>query len=90
MSSCRHYKVSGLVQGVFYRAATRDKANELGLSGWVRNMPDGSVELVARGSEALLDELQSWLWQGPRHAQVTEVAVREAEAESFNGFEVRY
>ncbi|OGI38849.1 MAG: acylphosphatase, partial [Candidatus Muproteobacteria bacterium RBG_16_62_13] len=63
--SCRHYLVSGQVQGVFFRATAQETANALGLCGWVRNTGDDRVELVACGSEASLGELERWLRRGP-------------------------
>ena len=72
--------VSGRVQGVFYRASASEKATSLGLSGWVRNRRNGDVELLARGDPLLVDELEAWLWQGPRMASVTRV-LREAPAD---------
>ncbi len=89
MSSCRHFLVSGQVQGVFFRASTQDTARKLGLTGWVRNLADGRVELIACGEEAALKELEQWLWQGPRHARVERVAAQETATESFAGFSVR-
>jgi len=90
MNRCRRFVVSGRVQGVFYRASTEDTARRLGLSGWVRNLPDGRVELVACGEEAKLRELERWLWQGPRHARVEQVAVQDVPVEAFSGFAMRY
>ena len=72
-NECRHYLVSGRVQGVWYRASTCERARELGLSGWVRNLPDGRVELIASGPRAQLEALEHWLWQGPPMARVTAV-----------------
>lgn len=89
MAKTRRYRVSGQVQGVSYRASTRSKALELGLSGWVRNCPDGSVELQATGSEQALQQLEDWLWQGPEHARVTAVTSEAASFEALPGFEVR-
>ena len=82
--------VSGQVQGVFFRASAQDTARKLGLTGWVRNLRDGRVELVACGEEAKLKELEHWLWQGPPHARVTQVEVDEAAPESFSVFDVRF
>ena len=62
--------------------STQDTARQLGLTGWVRNLRDGRVELVACGAEAPLKELEQWLWQGPRHARVEQVAVQETGTES--------
>ena len=86
-----HILVSGRVQGVFYRASTREKASQLGLSGWVRNLPDGRVELVAEGPEEQIDALIEWCHKGPPVARVDKVEIdyEEPRAE-FDGFRVRY
>lgn len=89
MNRCRHFLVSGRVQGVFYRASTVDMARGLGLTGWVRNLSDGGVELVACGDAAKLQELERWLWDGPRHARVERVRAADIEERAFNGFTVR-
>ncbi len=68
-----HLVVSGLVQGVWFRKSTRDKATDLALCGWVRNLPDGRVEILAAGSEGALLELQAWCHHGPPLARVDEV-----------------
>lgn len=89
---CFRYLVRGRVQGVFYRASTQEQARALGLTGWVRNCSDGSVELVACGEESVLKDLESWLWQGPRFADVHEVD-RQPCNEQFpdpGNFSVRY
>jgi len=78
MSAAR-FLVSGKVQGVWFRASTREQALRLNLQGFARNLADGSVEVVARGEEDSLALLESWLWQGPRLAKVTDVQ-REALA----------
>lgn len=88
--ACRRFRVSGRVQGVFYRAATQDAARGLGLTGWVRNLPGGDVELVACGDETKLKRLEEWLWQGPRHAQVTGVTVADAGDRAFADFTIAY
>ena len=89
MNLCRHFIVSGQVQGVFFRASTESIARRLGLGGWVRNLPDGQVELIACGEESKLQELERRLWQGPPRARVESVKTRALAAESFNGFSVR-
>jgi acylphosphatase len=81
--------VTGRVQGVFYRSATAEQAARLALGGWVRNMPDGSVEVVAAGSEDSLAALASWLWQGPPAARVTTVRIEEWVGPSGTTFEIR-
>ncbi len=72
-----HAKVTGLVQGVYFRASTRDTARALGLKGWVKNMPDGSVELEAEGPEEKISQLVIWLNQGPQYARVENVKVTQ-------------
>ncbi len=69
----RHFTVNGRVQGVGFRAATADKARALGLQGWVRNLDDGRVELMAAGDNASLDRLRAWLDNGPTMARVADV-----------------
>jgi acylphosphatase len=70
--------VRGAVQGVAFRYYARLRATELGLTGYVRNLPDGSVELLAEGEEAALAELERWLGHGPPSAEVGEVVVTAA------------
>ena len=83
MKICKLCYVSGRVQGVFYRASTQEKAIELGLVGHAKNLPDRRVEVLACGKESLVDELITWLWQGPTHAQVNDVQCKEVD-KSFN------
>lgn len=71
--SCRRCFISGRVQGVFFRASTRDRALALGLTGYARNLPDGRVEVLACGSRDAIDALCDWLAIGPPAAQVREV-----------------
>ena len=66
-------KVEGRVQGVYFRASTVQEAKRLRLKGWVRNCPDGSVELIAEGERAMLEELEAWCRQGPAGAVVRQV-----------------
>lgn len=87
---CRHYIVEGRVQGVFFRVSTRDRAQDIGLRGWVRNLPDGRVEAVACGDEAQLDSFELWLKQGPDMALVSEVKIESwTQTTDFSGFDVR-
>jgi acylphosphatase len=75
MRVARRYLVSGRVQGVGFRYFTQDIANREGLSGEVRNLPDGRVEVVAEGDEESLTRLEAALWRGPSHARVKNVEV---------------
>lgn len=85
-----HAFVSGRVQGVFFRDTARRRARELGLQGWVRNLPDGRVELFAQGGDEAVRRLERWLQEGPRGAEVEGVEVKPAaEDSSLAGFEVR-
>jgi acylphosphatase len=84
-----HCIISGRVQGVFYRASTQKKAHELALTGWVRNLANGNVELMAFGTEEQLRTLHNWLWQGPPAAQVADVTCAEVPWQSFDDFAVR-
>ncbi|NOZ59153.1 MAG: acylphosphatase, partial [Euryarchaeota archaeon] len=67
---CTHVFISGRVQGVFYREYTRRKAQELGVKGWVRNLPDGRVEAVFEGEDRAVDEMVRWCWEGSPYASV--------------------
>ncbi|MDX1628952.1 MAG: acylphosphatase [Fulvivirga sp.] len=88
----KHYKVtiSGKVQGVFYRDSTRRKARELGITGWVRNEPDGTVYMEAEGEKEQLDELIDWCKEGPPRARVENVHYTADEVQGFEKFEVRH
>jgi acylphosphatase len=81
--------VAGRVQGVYYRAATVERATDLGLAGWVKNLPDGRVEAVASGPFEALTEFAAWLWQGPPAARVTSVQVEEWTEAIPDLFDVR-
>lgn len=88
MSQCRMFEVSGRVQGVFFRASTRDQARHLGLTGWVCNLPNGNVELLACGEEFALARLKDWLHQGPPMARVTQVVVSDADEQNTEDFRI--
>lgn len=83
--------IHGRVQGVWYRASTQTEAQRLGLTGWVRNRVDGSVELCAEGERSTLEALLAWCRQGPPQAEVERIEVRWSEggASPLDGFEVR-
>ncbi len=85
-----HAVVIGRVQGVYFRATTQREAVARGLSGWVRNRWDGSVEVVAEGQRPALESFEVFLHQGPPSAQVTHVEITYSAATGeFNGFHVR-
>ncbi len=83
------FLVAGQVQGVFFRASTREQALRLGLTGTVRNLPDGRVEVLACGSAAALDQLRDWLRLGPPLARVTAVTSEFVPCQSQSGFSIR-
>jgi acylphosphatase len=85
----RRVVVSGRVQGVHFRAACEHQARTAGVSGWVRNRDDGSVEAVLEGDEDAVERVLAWCHQGPPRAQVTDVAVEEEEPVGETGFSVR-
>jgi acylphosphatase len=90
MRVARRYVISGRVQGVGFRYFTQDIASREGLSGWVRNLPDGRVEVVAEGDERSLERLEAALWRGPSHARVDHVEVESTvPTGQHTGFIVR-
>jgi acylphosphatase len=83
-------KIEGRVQGVFFRASTMEEAIRLGLKGWVRNCPDGSVEAVAEGARRKIDDLINWCRHGPPGARVHNVALEwENFQDEFADFRIR-
>jgi acylphosphatase len=85
-----HVRISGQVQGVFFRDSTREKAQELNLKGWVKNLPDGSVEALFEGPSEKVREMLGWCEEGPRHASVENVDTDFEDAGGdLSGFEVR-
>jgi len=80
--------VAGRVQGVYYRAATADEAARLKLDGWVKNLADGRVEVVAAGEPEAIGALVQWLWKGPPAARVDAVHVEEWTGSVPRGFAV--
>ncbi|MDY6819769.1 MAG: acylphosphatase [Halobacteriales archaeon] len=85
-----HVFVSGTVQGVYYRATTRDTARDHDVDGWVRNLADGRVEAVFEGSEAAVEAMIEWCHEGSPAAQVEDVEVEYEEPKGLEGFEVRW
>ncbi len=82
--------VTGLVQGVFFRAEAKKKADQLGLTGWVRNCEDGSVEVHAEGPMEKLRELEEWCRRGPTAAVVEHVSAKDVPEENHESFLIRY
>lgn len=86
-----HIFVSGRVQGVFFRSHTRQKAEEFGVSGWVKNLPDGRVEAVFEGEKEKVEQMIEWAKRGPSVARVNNVDVEWQEYKGeFENFEIRY
>lgn len=83
---CICLKITGKVQGVFFRASTKDQADRLGINGFVRNERDGSVYIEAEGEEDSLNRFVEWCRKGPAHAVVTKVEINEVESRSFTSF----
>jgi acylphosphatase len=86
-----HVFVSGKVQGVYYRATTRDEARERGVAGWVKNLDDGRVEAVFEGEKDDVEAMVEWCHEGSSAARVDGVEVEwEEPTGEFDGFEIRY
>jgi len=86
----KHFIVKGRVQGVWYRQSTVQQAKLLNLTGWVKNLENGDVELFACGQADKLVHLENWLWQGPTAAKVSEVLSKVCNDEKFTDFNVIY
>ena len=87
---CRHYLVSGLVQGVYFRVATQAKAKQLGITGWVRNKLDGRVEVLACNAESkIMTEFEHWLKQGPPAARVDNIETTPQASQPCSDFAIR-
>ncbi len=86
-----HIFVTGRVQGVFFRQSTRVMAIKNNVNGWIRNLDDGRVEIVAQGKERDIDNLTNWCRTGPANSRVDEFELKiESITEEFENFEVRY
>ena len=86
----RHVRVAGRVQGVFFRAWTKGQADALGVSGWVRNCDDGSVEAHVQGDEAAVDALVAAMREGPRGAHVAQLNAEPIATDDAEGFAIRH
>jgi acylphosphatase len=85
-----HLFVSGKVQGVFFRLNAKKKAEELGISGWVRNLSDGKVEILAEGVKEKIEELIKWAQKGPLFAKVDGLEIeRQDFKEEFDSFKIK-
>jgi acylphosphatase len=85
---CVRVRISGRVQGVFFRASCARRADELGLSGWVRNRPDGDLEAVFEGPEQAVEDILAWCREGPPDARVDRVDVRAEPPLVETGFRI--
>lgn len=80
--------ISGRVQGVYYRQSTKETAQELGITGTVKNLPNGNVQITATGTTEQLHQLIAWCKQGPPRARVSSVQVEEIAPHAFFGFSI--
>ena len=86
-----HFFILGRVQGVFFRSQTQKKAQQLKLGGWIRNLPDGRVEVVAEGGKEKIEELISWTKKSPTLARVSDLKIEWQEFKGeFNKFKIEY
>jgi acylphosphatase len=85
-----HVRVSGRVQGVFYRAFTKERASELGIKGWVRNIPGGGVEAVLEGERQKVGELLKLMKAGPAGAMILGMELSEIEGKGYEDFKIEY
>jgi acylphosphatase len=86
----RHLRITGQVQGVFFRAWAQGEARELNVSGWIRNCPDGSVEAHLAGDEDRVERMVERMRRGPSNARIAEVTVEEVPPEALGRFQVRH
>ena len=83
-----HLLVKGNVQGVFYRATAKKVAENLKLTGWIKNTKDGNVEAIVTGEEEKLEEFSNWCNKGPQKATVVEVITKQEKETHYNAFEI--
>ncbi|MFB6105246.1 MAG: acylphosphatase [Halobacteriaceae archaeon] len=89
MPDRKHVYITGTVQGVGFRASTRRQATEIGVDGWVKNLPDGRVEAVFEGPSDDVDTMVDWCRDGSRTATVEDLTVDAEQPEGLDGFEIR-
>jgi len=90
MSSAVHLIAHGRVQGVWFRAGTQEQALQLGVCGWVRNCPDGSVEIHAEGEKEILEQFINWCRKGPPAAQVSDLDIEWVDPQGLTTFKIRH
>ena len=83
---CKHFLVTGRVQGVWFRAGAKKEGERLGLSGWTRNLPDGRVEVMVCGTMPQLEQMEAWLQHGPELARVDQLQQELLPPKEFDGF----
>jgi len=84
----KNFIVTGRVQGVWFRSRTKDTAHEIGVTGWVKNLPDGTVEVQATGTKTQLTQLEAWLNIGPEKSNVTKVESKETPYKQHKKFKI--
>jgi acylphosphatase len=84
----KHVLIKGKVQGVFYRASAKKKAEGLAITGWIKNTYGGDVEALISGTSDSLEKFIAWCYEGPADAEVSEVIINEAEEQSFQSFTI--
>ncbi|MEE8342543.1 MAG: acylphosphatase [Gammaproteobacteria bacterium] len=89
MKLCYRCYVFGRVQGVFFRVSTRRQAQELGITGYVRNLPDDRVEVLACGEHDAVNALRDWLWVGPSAARIEDVQCEQLTFQEMVGFSMK-
>ncbi|MCK4950781.1 MAG: acylphosphatase [Gammaproteobacteria bacterium] len=89
MKICKKCLISGRVQGVFYRASTQRQAQSLGVTGWAKNLPDGTVEVMACGERDAVNALCDWCGDGPEYARVISIECEEQGFQVLSGFTTR-
>ena len=88
MKVCFQVHVSGIVQGVFFRASAQQQAIECGISGYARNLADGDVELMVCGEQDNVDSMLTWLKHGPENAEVSDIQTKQIPLQEFNHFSI--
>ena len=89
MKFAKRFHIAGQVQGVLFRASTKEIADEFGIAGWVQNNSDGTVEVHAEGTEIQLELLEAWLREGPELAAVIEMKTEKAKLGELSSFQIR-